>query len=180
MASGVLALSLCGAQTACHRSADPERLTAAGLLRRSVDSLQHALDRTDTLTLARMEDLFATERGRLEARFQDTLDAATAAVLGNYHRALAQALPHALADRARLRLHLDSTRARIADLEHDLQHAVMDADEEALAIDRERRDVRGLEQALAAVEARLAAARRDHDRYRPQVDSLLNTPVTPP
>ena len=102
-ASALVALSLCGALQACRRSPDPQQVAAADRLLRRVDSLQRTMDATDTLALTHLEGLFAAERTYIEARFQDTLDAGTATALGNYHRAMAQALPHALDERRRLR-----------------------------------------------------------------------------
>jgi hypothetical protein len=149
-------------------------VAAADRLLRRVDSLQRAMDVTDTLALTHLEGLFAAERTYIEARFQDTLDAGTATALGNYHRAMAQALPHALDERRRLRRRIDSTRARLAALHHDLQLALMPREEEAAVLDREQRGLAALDTALAAVDARIASARRDHDRHRPAIDSLLN------
>lgn len=176
----LIALSLCGAQQACRRSADEEHLATAVRLRATADSLQRAVDAVDTTAFAGLRDLFEADRAAIEQRFQDTLGTATAALLGNYHRTMSAALPHALEDRAALSLHLDSTRHRLGALEHDVQHALLDGPEEIIALERERAHLARLLDLWTGIEARLAAVRAGHERARPAVDSLLNPAVTTP
>jgi hypothetical protein len=164
----------------CRRGADPEKLASLDRLLGEVDSLEHTLDAMDTLDLARARTIFDGQRTAIELRFKDTLKPAEALVLGNYHRAMAQALPLALSEHLYTHAALDSTRIRLSHLRHDLMHGLLQEEEESAFIADEHAVVNDLAQRVGAVSVRLTSVEADRSLYKDQVDSILRAlPPTP-
>ncbi|MFT3884817.1 MAG: hypothetical protein QM724_05120 [Flavobacteriales bacterium] len=179
-AAFLFAAALLTVATGCRRSTDPERLAALDRLLGEVDSLEHTLDAMDTLELVHARAIFDGQRDAIELRFKDTLSPQAAVVLGNYHRAMAQALPLALSEHRYTHNALDSTRIRLSHLRHDLLHGLLSEAEERTFLAEERTVVNDLAQRVGAVSVRLTTIENDRVLYKDQVDPLLrDTPAKP-
>lgn len=180
-ATAQLLLGLCLGMviTACRRSPDLQHLSAMDGSIQHADSLARRLGGVDTSALAHALALFAGDRPEIEARFQDTLRPEEATALGNYHRLMAVALPRALQDLRTLDHALDSTRTRLWQLHHDVEHTLYPREEEAAHVEHERRYLTDLDRAAQDLLARITVVERDHAHYRTEATRSLTRTSTP-
>lgn len=157
----------------CRTPAGPEQVKAVENLITRVEAAHLTLNELDRGRYGRAEAVFRSEADRFTARFQDTLDPATAEAMVTHFRVLRAAgsmgeshdlLVERLAD----------DRERLRHLHADLLSGAIGAEEAREIIAREAQRVDALDPPVQAVIANYKAVQRTWDEL-PRIDSLLAT-----
>ena len=109
----------------CERNADPAMVASLDSMLVHVDSLKLATNGIDVGLVRRVDSTFKQQQGSLEAVMQDTLDRAWAVFVGNYYRAMSKSLPRVMAQYDQVRNELDTSRAKISALRHDVDRGLL-------------------------------------------------------
>lgn len=163
---------LIGLLPSCGRP-DPARLAEVDRLLGTCDSLGTVVNGIDADAYRRMDSIFGTQRAWFDERFRDTLDTASARILGNYHRAMNGPLQELLEAHTTLMAGIDSSSTRLGRLKHDLSQALLEEGAATAALQAEhdhlqqwRTNADVLLQGLPVIDA-------TWDQYHAAVDSMI-------
>ncbi len=159
--------------TGCTQPADPATLATVERMIQQTDSLRMELNGMDTTALRHIQALFQAERPGIELRFKDTLRGGEAEVLGNYYQAMAERLPHLLAERRKQQERSDSTLLRLRNLRHDLTYGLLSKKEQRQALAMENAWNAFLREDLDRIAADGKQLINDRRAYRAAIDSLF-------
>ena len=168
-------LALVGSTTvSCRRAADPKEIAAVDSLITAMHAARLTLNELDTLRYAAADSILEADRARFLKRFQDTLNKADAAVLGEQFVQLREAHRRAM-DHALVRNAVDEGHARLARLRNDLVGGILPDDQVRQALLSETTAAQVVENSVLQVMEHHRINQRTLVR-QPLVDSLLAPP----
>ncbi len=144
LSAALATLALGGLVPGCRQAADPGQLQAVDGMITSLEAAMLTLNELDHGRYLRADSLFQQQQGSFNARFRDTLDRSTADKLGNHFLVL-RASGRMGDDHMQLLADLTRATERLRNLRQDLSTAVMDPEQGALALARERITLHDLE-----------------------------------
>ncbi len=175
----VLAAFLLCAHSACRRSADARNLSAVDSLMSVNDSLIKGLNALDLPRVARIDSAFMMKADRIMVLLRDTLDKASALVLGNYYRTMTKYPRFAQQGVGSVLDRLERCKDQLADLRNDVDKGLLEPTEEARYIKEEKLALAEARQDAEKVAASVKTILRDEATYVAVVDSMLATDTIP-
>lgn len=153
---------------------DPAQLATVDSLITTTAAALLTLNELDAGRYARLDSLFRSADAHFRDRFNDTLDTATARLLGDQYLLLRQA-GRIGDDQLRMATDLATTKERLHALRTDLAHGAIAPADARTHIDQESRTVGRLMAALDTVIGNYRAAQLAWER-RDTVERLLSAP----
>lgn len=158
--------------SACRRAADPANVSAIDSLLHTADSLLAAVNGLDTALYSEMARTHAGQRAWIQERFKDTLDRATANVLGPYHRAMNKSVGRVQKYYDKVKGELETSRAKLADLRRDAERGLWEKHQEDGYLAEERMIMGQLEHDAGVLLRSAATASREWI-HRAAIDSMM-------
>lgn len=160
------------AGSACRRAMDPAKVAAIDSLLHTADSLLAEVNALDTALYRNMAHTYAGQRAWIQERFKDTLDRATANVLGPYHRAMNKSVGRVEKYYDKVKGELETSRGKLTDLRRDVERGLWEKHQEDGYLAEERMIMGQLEHDAGVLLRSAATAGREWI-HRAAVDSMI-------
>jgi hypothetical protein len=171
LSTALAAFACSGLLPGCRTAADPAQLSAVDGMITSLEAAMLTLDELDHGRYVRVDSLYTVHQQSFAQRFRDTLGRHEALLLANHFLVLRAARSMG-DDHLALREHLADAAQRLRNLRQDLASGIMDHEQGAVALARERLILQDTEESVHRALDNYRTVQRAWDD-RTEVGSLL-------